>query len=202
MGEQECPTQRGLVGRVQSKKKVVHFGLFFKWLSGHGFLAKFQTQPILQLRVGGQHSALCQRNRAMASISKQKVSLVRIIGGRRYWLEVSPYSLVSSTEAARILGYGLRHLYRLVQEERLKITARRGGKVFFRLIDLYRLKESLSQRKKSTEKEGGKNMATKNELQDRLSDLEGAIEEILGLADEIRDKARQALETDEEERNS
>ena len=37
-------------------------------------------------------------------------------------------------------------------------------------------------------------MATKNELQDRVSELEETLEEILSLAGEIRNKAREALE--------
>jgi len=131
----------------------------------------------------------------MASISKRKVSLVRIIGGRRYQRRISPYALVSSTEAARFLGYGLRHLYRVVQEGKLKIAARRGGKIFFRFVDLYRLKEGRLQTKEPEEEKGGEEgMATKNALQDRVSELEEALEEILSLAGEIRNKAREALE--------
>ena len=134
----------------------------------------------------------------MASFPKRTVSLVRIVGGNRYRRRVSPYALVSSTEAARFLGYGLRHLYRLVEEAKLKIASRRDGKIFFRFVDLYRLKESRSKSRES-EKGGKEGMATKDELRDRISSLEEGLEQILSLANEIADKAREALDEEDSE---
>ncbi len=65
------------------------------------------------------------------------VVLERVFAGHRYQRSVPLHGLVSSTEAASILGVRLRSLYQIVEDGRLK-SVRRGGRVNFRLSDLWK----------------------------------------------------------------
>jgi hypothetical protein len=127
--------------------------------------------------------------------------LVRIIDGHRYHRRVSPYALVSSGEAAHFLGYGLRHLYRLIQDEALPVAIRRRNKISFRFIDILRLKQRRTKGEKTKQKGRleGEFMATKNELMDRIAVMRALFEEVLSLAEEIKQRARDGLQEERDD---
>jgi len=140
-------------------------------------------------------------NRLRIALPTERHSLVHMEGTRRYNRTASPYALVSSAEATRFLGHGLRHIYRLVQKRTLKIAARNDGRIYFRLIDLCRLKESRLRQKCETNHGGKLKMVTKDTLQNRLASVEEILGEILSLAIEIKNKAQEALENEGKDKN-
>jgi len=79
---------------------------------------------------------------------KKGLIIKRKIGGGEYIRKIGPKDFVSSTEACKILGYSLIHVYRLVRWKKLRAIKRRG-RLLFRLKDVLNLKV----RKKKSKKE-------------------------------------------------
>ncbi len=66
------------------------------------------------------------------------VTIRRWVGGHKYEREIRPDDLIGTTEAVKILKITLRHLYRLVEDRKLK-AIRKAAKIYFKLHEVEKL---------------------------------------------------------------
>ncbi len=63
------------------------------------------------------------------------VIIRRWVSGHKYEREINPDDFVGTTEAAKILRITLRHLYRLVEDRKLK-PIHKANKIYFKLREV------------------------------------------------------------------